>query len=199
MKFIAITSPNFIGNEPLLISELFEAGLDLLHFRKPGYEMKACARVIEDIPDWFHDRIIIHNDFQLCKEYGLRGVHLNAMNPHKPTDFPVSSVSKSCHSVADVVRCKPDVDYVFMSPIFNSISKPGYMSGYTLEELDETAALGIIDDKVIALGGVSLENIPMLKSWNFGGAALLGDIWKYDRSPDFESHAAAIADKLHSL
>ena len=35
MKLIIITSPDFIPDEASIVTELFKAGLDLLHVRKP--------------------------------------------------------------------------------------------------------------------------------------------------------------------
>jgi thiamine-phosphate pyrophosphorylase len=36
---------------------------------------------------------------------------------------------------------------------------------------------GIIDEKIIALGGVTLDKIPYLKELNFGGVAMVGAIY----------------------
>ena len=35
MKWIIITTPTFISHEAKYIDQLFEAGIDLLHLRKP--------------------------------------------------------------------------------------------------------------------------------------------------------------------
>ena len=48
---------------------------------------------------------------------------------------------------------------------------------FTDAELKQYAKRGLIDRKVMALGGVTLEHIPLLKEYGFGGAVLLGDIW----------------------
>jgi thiamine-phosphate pyrophosphorylase len=37
---------------------------------------------------------------------------------------------------------------------------------------------GIIDQKVIAMGGVSNQRVEVLKMLGFGGAALLGALWR---------------------
>jgi thiamine-phosphate pyrophosphorylase len=44
--------------------------------------------------------------------------------------------------------------------------------------MQEASAKGLIDKKVIALGGVRLENIPSLRQLGFGGVAQIGDIWQ---------------------
>ena len=50
-------------------------------------------------------------------------------------------------------------------------------AAFTDAELKQYAKRGLIDRKVMALGGVTLEHIPLLKEYGFGGAVLLGDIW----------------------
>ena len=64
-----------------------------------------------------------------------------------------------------------------MSPIFDSISKQNYLSTYSAEEIRQASKDGIIDKKVIALGGIDAGNIPLIKDYGFGGAAILGDLW----------------------
>ena len=55
------------------------------------------------------------------------GIHLNARNPKEPHDY-AGHVSCSCHSVEEVKNKKHFYDYVFMSPIYDSISKVNYYS-----------------------------------------------------------------------
>ncbi len=65
------------------------------------------------------------------------GIHLNARNPKsEPHDY-AGHVSCACHSVEEVKNRKHFYDYVFMSPIYDSISKVNYYSTYTAEELRE--------------------------------------------------------------
>ena len=41
MKWITITSPDFISGEAIFIDKLFLQGLDLLHIRKPDVSLEA--------------------------------------------------------------------------------------------------------------------------------------------------------------
>ena len=43
---------------------------------------------------------------------------------------------------------------------------------------EEAASQGIINHRVVALGGGRLVKLPLLESWHFGGAAMLGSIWQ---------------------
>ena len=114
--------------------------------------------------------------FELCKEFQLHGIHLNRRNNTVPADHH-GSLSCSCHSLEEVIERKPKMDYVFLSPIYDSISKQGYCHAFTSEQLTEAAKEGIINERVFALGGITEANIPQLEAWHFGGAAMLGNVW----------------------
>ena len=49
MKLIIITSPDFIPDEARIVTELFKAGLDLLHVRKPGADVHAVENLLQGI------------------------------------------------------------------------------------------------------------------------------------------------------
>ena len=122
--------------------------------------------------------------FYLKEEFNLMGIHLNARNPKEPHDYS-GHISCSCHSVEEVKNKKHFYDYVFMSPVYDSISKEGYNSPYTAEELRLAAKDKIIDNKVMALGGITPDNILEVKDFGFGGAVVLGDLWgKFDACSD---------------
>ena len=178
MKFIVITSPEFIPGEAFFSRRLFDCGLDILHLRKPGSSVTGCAQLLDALPAEVRRRIVTHDHFSLCGDYGLFGVHLNCRNPAVPSGLCPASVSASCHSVAEVRQRKTGCDYVFMSPVFDSISKRGYSAAYSDEALCRASSDGTIDSRVMALGGVSLGNIGALRRWGFGGAAFLGDVWR---------------------
>lgn len=184
-RFVVITPPQFVDAEAQYVKTLFQMGLDILHLRKPYAQTDDCRRLLDAIPSEYYSKIVVHDHFCLCREYELLGIHLNGRHPDVPTDFSPRSVSASCHSIQEVAMRKDDLDYVFLSPIFDSISKEGYQSAYTDNVLAEAAQSCIIDDKVIALGGITANAIPQLKKWHFGGAAFLGDVWNRVGQSDF--------------
>lgn len=185
MKIIIITRPDFFEGEDTAIRLLFEAGLDILHLRKPECSETEIAGLIEKIPAGFRNRIVLHDHHRLAVEYGLYGIHLNGRNPVPPEGF-AGHISCSCHSIAELEekasRKAPDgspyFGYLFLSPIFDSISKQGYMSAYTPEEIRKAAATHIISERTIALGGIDACNIASIAEYGFGGAAILGYAWK---------------------
>jgi thiamine-phosphate pyrophosphorylase len=194
MKIIVITTPNFIKGEEFVIPHLLQLGVDIVHIRKPSATSEQLALLLDSLPTWCYDQLVVHDCLELANKYNLRGVHLNRRNHTVPDNFK-GSISMSCHSLEEVDIKKDMADYVFLSPIFNSISKSGYNSAFSKEELHNAMKQGTIDHKVIALGGVSAANIDTVKDLGFGGAALLGDIWDRTESPDFDKHIKAIIER----
>ena len=182
MKWITITSPEFLSGEAIFIDKLFLQGLDLLHVRKPDAPLEAYKRLLLQIPKQWYSRIVLHEHFDLAEEFGLHGIHLNRRYSQVPDSFH-RSISCSCHSLEEVKKQKDTKDYVFLSPIFDSISKVGYHAAFSPTSLKQAAIENVIDEKVIALGGITANNIPLVKEWHFGGVAFLGDIWKRMSDP----------------
>ena len=124
----------------------------------------------------YRTRIVIHDFFSLKDKYLLGGIHLNSRHPEAPANYE-GILSRACHSLEEVETTVSLFNYVLMSPVYDSISKQGYRSGYSKDELKQAQESGVIHEKVVALGGISEVNLAEIKSLGFGGAALLGDIW----------------------
>ena len=193
--FIVITLPHFFDGEAEAIIQKFQCGLQRLHLRKPESTADECRALLRQIPACYHSRIVIHDHFELTEEFGLLGVHLNRRNPMPPVGWK-GSVSCSCHSLEELKARKAETwsvateegvlektfDYLSLSPIFDSISKTGYMAAFTPEQLRQAHADGIIDERVMALGGICHDNVDEALSYGFGGVMVLGDAWRGRRS-----------------
>ncbi|MDR3340466.1 MAG: thiamine phosphate synthase [Candidatus Symbiothrix sp.] len=175
MKMIVITTENSFEGEALVLNQLFERGMKILHLRKPFASEEELYTLLSQVNERFHNRIVLHDQFSLLRSFHLKGVHLNRRNPIRPQQEP-ASVSSSCHSLEELENSN-DFNYVFLSPVFDSISKSGYTHAFTREELQSAKAKGLINNKVIALGGISPETIPLVADYGFGGIAVLGALW----------------------
>ena len=177
MLKIAITLPDAISGEVAMLRRLLADGFDIVHLRKPNATIDYCRQLLGGLSVAERSRIVVHDYYSLYEEFGLKGVHLNRNILGLPADY-CGSRTRSCHSFEEVVRYKAEVDYLFLSPIFDSISKAGYHSAFSHEELRRAANEGIIDCRVIALGGVVPDKISYLESLGFGGAAMSGAVYK---------------------
>ncbi len=153
--------------------------VDYLHLRKPSATMSQMKAILDTIPARERGRIVIHDHFNLAKEYGLGGVHLNNRCPAYQGN---EHISRSCHSIEEIQFLPSGLySYVTLSPIFPSISKPGYSSRFTLGEWKEQLkTLSYTSAPVIALGGINPHHFEVLREAGFQGAALLG--YLYDQN-----------------
>lgn len=175
-NLILITLPDSFPNEATICNALFRRGLQTLHLRKPSFAEADYRRFLNAVDTRFRNRIVIHDFFHLVTEFGLKGIHLSTKKQPTFVRKPWhKQVSASCHSFNEIRNLPFKADYCFLSPVFDSISKTGYKSGFSEDEirgfLKETAT------PVIALGGVCAENLPRVWEMGFSGAAILGAIW----------------------
>lgn len=214
MRIIVISAPDFLPGEAEAVTALLEAGAWRVHVRKPAAGSDSIARLLEHIPAALYSRISLHDHHELAARFGVGGVHLNSRNPSIPDGFG-GMVSRSCHSIAELSQYSSVCDYMFLSPIFDSISKSGYTSRFSLEEIRRrivagsdvaTARMDVMSsdgncrpvdwERVFALGGVCPDNIRLLEETGFGGAAVLGYIWEPFR---LDHNCAALSERLRNL
>ena len=182
---IVITMPEMFPGEADMVNTLFANGIQRLHLRKPGASEQEMAEWIGRIDLPFRQRIIVHDHHRLLRTMGLGGIHLNARNPEAPAWFSAErqkrgsvTLSRSCHSLEEIAQWKGVCDYLFLSPIFDSISKGGYTSAFTRETLLQAYHDGLFSKPVYALGGVSADNIRSIYDYGFAGAAVIGSLWQ---------------------
>lgn len=177
---------------------LMDDKIDFFHLRKPDFDYLQLKEFINNIDENLHSKVMIHSHFGLINDFDLAGINLNkkALNqlayveevdkcfiqPLVLNEKQIeinrqipSVVSYSAHSIDEINDLPFKTDYVFLSPIFDSISKIGYQSKFDLKELKEE--MKAVNTKIIALGGVTLLNIEHLQSVGFYGYARLGDFW----------------------
>ncbi|MBQ5925995.1 MAG: thiamine phosphate synthase [Paludibacteraceae bacterium] len=176
MKIIAITAPKMIDEDAYLISNLLKMGIYSVHLRKPEASIHECRTLLAKLTKEERAKIIIHDYPELYTEFSLKGIHINKNITSLPDGYN-GFKTRSCHSFEEIERYKTKYDYLFLSPIFDSISKVGYKSAFTKEELLKASTSGIIDHKVIALGGITLDMLPYFQKLNFGGIAMIGGIY----------------------
>lgn len=176
-RLIVVSSERDLLNETAAWESLREAGMTHLHLRKPHWSRMQTEACLKWLSPELRACIHLHDYHDLAQRYGLGGIHLNARNPLPPAGY-TGTVSRSCHMLAEVERYKSAFDYVFLSPVYASISKEGYSSGFGAGALRKAGESGLIDGKVVALGGVTPDKLSELRAWGFGGAAVLGALWQ---------------------
>ena len=109
----------------------------------------------------FQGKLLINDRMDVCLAAGADGVHLPTRRiaplALKERFGLHLIVGVSCHSLDEVLRAEAEgADYVYLSPIFESASKPGYGPPLGVDTL--AAAAMRVGIPVLALGGVTREN-----------------------------------------
>jgi thiamine-phosphate pyrophosphorylase len=187
-RLLVISPPEHLEAELSLLTQLFEAGLQTYHVRKPGWSEPELTEYIQEIPVIYHDRLVVHAHYQLALQFPLKGIHLTehsrrtASTPTFLRKLPGRSISASLHSLDELRRHRRPYHYIFLSPIFPSTSKLGYQADFKPEVLEHT--LGHLrmragyTPQVVALGGITPATLPWVQQAGFAGAAVLGGIWQ---------------------
>lgn len=172
MKFVLISIPGKMMGEHLTLVDLFDLGLDTYHIRKPDFTKEEVQNVLNMIHVKNRKKTVLHGYPDLVKKYGLKGIHHNATSEYIPDFGEEFTQSKSFHSVEQIEGDNSPYDYVFLSPIFDSISKEGYQSNFDLKTLELPT-----NQNIIALGGITPDKVELLKETGFDGFAVLGGVW----------------------
>ena len=176
---IVISNPTPVEQEHKIINALFDEGLSIFHMRKLDYTEKEMNHLLMKIDKQHHPKVAFHQHHAMADHFGSRRLHFTEQERKKFMENISEKnkqqyiLSTSIHHI-NAYTSLPDVfDYCFLSPTFNSISKPDLKSMITPDfKLPTKSKI-----KIIALGGVNASGIPDVKNYDFDGIAVLGAIW----------------------
>jgi thiamine-phosphate pyrophosphorylase len=208
MKIFIISDPDNIPKEHELINALLEEGLEYFHLRKPSFTETEMASFLKEIKPKFLKRISIHSHYKLIEKYNLRGIHLTnkyleaiseveLRNIFKVAGKKNLQLSTSLHSIGEMKDLK--YNYIFLSPVFDSISKADYKSTLdhkVLKEFIKNLKSARNRPEIIALGGIEENKIENIFEMGFDGCALMGCIWNKFKESRNVSAALEIYNSL---
>lgn len=184
---IIISHPYPLANEAYHINALFDEGLEIFHLRKPDMMIDRLRQLLDNIKPVYHHQIALHQHHKIINEYGITRLHFTEIKRKEMSEENLLQLKKrnnilstSIHHTEDYLKLSSCFTYTFFGPVFNSISKEGYVSTLTDE-----FKFPVEDNhpKVIALGGISEANVRQALKMKFNGVAVLGAIWqKLDES-----------------
>ncbi|HLU86252.1 MAG TPA: thiamine phosphate synthase [Taishania sp.] len=178
MKII-LTYPTPLSNELKMIHQLFADGLEILHVRKPTLTEQDYFAFIQQIDSKYHDRLVVCSFQDVGLKMGFQRFHFSRtdyLNRDSFEEFDNCPLSTSTHSIGEFNALNDRMDYAFLSPVFESISKQGYRSERNL--LEEIKQRTNFNTKLIALGGITEGNRLIALENGFDGVAMMGDVWK---------------------
>ena len=188
MEIYVISSPENFYGEYNVVAKLLELDRFTFHLRKPFATIDDCCFFLNNIPTHFHSKIVLHQHHSLSNKFNVKGLHFKEKDRISKSDSDLNSIksvnsnltlSTSIHEL-DKFSTITIFDYIFVSPVYDSISKEAYHSKLVLADIKNQIIefKKISSTKIIALGGVTSEKLPELHDVGFDGAAFLGAVWK---------------------
>lgn len=154
-------------------------GLPLFHVRKHHFNEVMMLAYVRGINPEHRSQLVLHSHYHLAEQLGIERLHFSETKRLKMgsrPDFKKFKLSTSTHAMDTFNRLDQKWDYAFLSPVFPSISKPGYGAKKTV--FDQLKNRTNHQVKLIALGGMTPENISEVKQAGADGVALMGCVWQ---------------------
>jgi thiamine-phosphate pyrophosphorylase len=146
----------------------------------PAAERRALLSALVALGRRWDATVTVHEDVDAAVMASAGGVHLpSAENPQAararlPGGLLIGASAHSAEEASALLGS--GADYVTVSPVFTSASKPGYGPAIGLGGLAEIAAQ--VSGPVIALGGITAANAPFCLSAGASGVAVMGEIMR---------------------
>lgn len=155
---------------------LFAGGCRWLSLREkdlPAPERLALLRRLVALGRHFDAAVGVHDDVAAACEAGAAGVHLPAGASPRAARARLGTgalIGVSAHRETEIATAADEgADYVTLSPIFLSASKPGYGPALGLDALRHAHPL-----PVLGLGGIDLDTVAAAIAAGAAGVAVMG-------------------------
>lgn len=165
MKLVVMTKSTFFVEEDKILEALFDTGLECLHINKPGSSPMYAERLLTLLPEDSYRSIYVHDHYYLKNEYDLGGIHIDDPDMEAPQGYR-GKLGRSCTGLGRLKELKRKSNFVFLR-----------RGDATDNELKEASRHGLIDKKVYALGGITLQSISQARDLGFGGVVVCSDLW----------------------
>jgi thiamine-phosphate pyrophosphorylase len=172
------------ARQPLqqIVEAVFAGGCRWFSLREkdlPPDERRALLDGLVTLGRRFGAVVTAHEDIEAVAAVGADGVHL-------PSDgspvaararLPGALIGASAHSAAEAASLlRAGADYVTLSPVFVTASKPGYGPALGLDGLARIVAAA--RGPVVALGGITAENAGLCCDVGARGIAVMGEVMR---------------------
>ena len=171
-------SPRTIEN---IVQEALSSGCRWIMYREKNTSAESFRRTAKNLAKFceaYEAVLCINGDVDVAQECSAGGVHLQSavgVEVARMNLSPQALIGVSCHSVLDAQRAElAGADYVTLSPIFETASKPGYGPALGLNGMED--AVRDVSIPLIALAGISSANAAHCMQHGAQGVAVMGGV-----------------------
>ena len=194
LNLYAVTDRSWLKPGETLVSvteELLKAGVTCVQLREKHMsdeEILTEASLLKDLCDRYQVPLIINDRPDLAKKSGASGVHvgLSDMGIQKARQLlgPDYIIGGSAHNVDEALAAESSgADYIGCGAVFGSTTKTN-VSQLPVETLK--AICKAVKIPVVAIGGITHDNLPLLTGTGISGAAVISALY----APDNKTEAA---------
>ena len=182
---LLVLSDRHQGRRPLdtILQQVLEAGCRWISLREKdlphGQRCELLSRLV-GLGARYQAIVSVHGDIEAARAAGADGVHLPAGSDPRGARERLGAaglIGVSAHSLDEAITAAAaGADYVTLSPVFASPSKPGYGPALGPDALAEIARR--VSIPVVALGGITAERAPQCLAAGAAAIAVMGSVMR---------------------
>lgn len=184
LRLYAVSDRSWLNGQTLeqAVEEILAAGATCLQLREKNLDREAFveqARRLKPICTRFGVPLIINDEIDVCLAADADGVHVGqsdaACAAARAALGPGKIVGVSCHNVAEALAAQEaGADYLGCGAVFATGTKTN-VTALSHEELRRICAA--VQIPVVAIGGITAENIASLRRTGIAGVAVVSALF----------------------
>lgn len=182
--YFIMGSVNCVRDPLVVLDEALSAGITMFQLREKGDEAKTgeayveFARACQQLCARYQVPFIVNDDVELAVSLDADGVHVGqddaSIQAYRST-YPEKIVGVSVHSLTEFAQAIEDgANYVGIGPIFETTSKLDAKPA-TIDFL-QVARRAYPNFPIVAIGGITTENVAIVRAVGADGVAVIRDI-----------------------
>lgn len=204
LKLYAVTDRSWLKPGETLCSvteELLKAGVTCVQLREKNSsdaEILKEAKLLKELCDHYHVPLIINDRPDLASAVGASGVHvgLSDMGIQKARQLlgPDYIIGGSAHNVEEALAAEAaGADYIGCGAVFGSTTKTN-VSQLPIDTLK--AICKAVKIPVVAIGGITHDNLPLLTGTGICGAAVISALYAKDNKTEAAQSLLDIIERI---
>lgn len=203
LKLYAVTDRSWLGSRTLAqqVEESLAGGATMIQLREKGMgreELRREALEIREVCQKYDVPFLINDAADLAAEVGADGVHVGQqdMSPRQARAIlgPNGIVGVSAHTVEEARAAQAEgADYLGVGAVFAT----GTKENTTPVDYDTLKAIcAAVDIPVVAIGGVSLNNLGSLEGSGIQGVAVVSALYA---QPDIQAATRSLRSRVEEI